>query len=348
VRLIAVDASGSATELLNETEYQKTWYFDPTQIIAFRRNDGVDVLVTDNADAALIHKQGTTVTVTALDDTSYMDLHVLGFAPTAAGMLAMYWKGDASTGTDETLTVLDTTSMEKTTRTFHGASGLLSTPSATGAWLSAERLDFASDCQTTGQTFDCGGGTPAVPSSSCTWHLDVWNIADKSFVTADPLLSLDVPATIAARCDDSTPAGLATYSSLFDLGLGLAGHHMATLDQHTQGLGLAMQAPIAAGMDGIQFELLSPTGSRIIDGTSSALRATSARYWLAARAENLFICGDDDCAMSNATSATAIHFPLMDALTVSAEAVALRPDGLALVGSINGNPLMQELVSCTH
>jgi len=138
VRLLAVDASGAATELLNETEYKKTWYFDPTQIIAFRRSDGVDVLVTDNADAALIHKQGTTVTVTALDDTSYMDLHVLGFAPTASGMLAMYWKGDASTGTDETLTVLDTTSMQKTTRTFRGASGLLSVPSATGAWLTAD------------------------------------------------------------------------------------------------------------------------------------------------------------------------------------------------------------------
>jgi len=346
VRLMAIDHAGVASELLNESEYTRNWSFDPTGVTAIRRSDGVDVLVSDDAHVTLIHKQGSTVTVTPLAETNYLDLHVLGFAPTSSGVLAMYWKGDRATGTDETLTAVDTLSMQKTTRVFHGDSGLVSVPSATGAWLTAERLDFASDCQPTGETVNCGGGTPAVPSSTCTWHLDVWNVKDTSFASADALVTFDVPATISARCDDDTPAGLATYPNTLGSGFGVGSHHAATLDQSTQGLALALQRPTAPNMRGVQFELLDASATRVIDGTTAPLPAGDSQSWLAVRGGNLFMCSGDVCAMSNANTATGFKFS-SSPTTVSVDGVALRPNGLALVGGINGNALMQQSVNCS-
>ncbi len=347
IRLLAVDKNGGASELLNESEYTPNWSFTPTEVVAIQNGDAVDVLVTDNADAALIHKQGTQVTLTPLAQTDFMDLHVLGFAPTASGTLAMYWKGDQSTGTDETLTVLDISSMQKTTRTFHGASGLVLTPHATGAWLSAERLDFDTDCQATGDTMSCGGGTDPVPTSTCTWHVDVWNVTSNSFTTADPLATFDAPATISARCSDSTPAGLATYPSSLGSGLGIGPHHAAALDQDTQGLALALQLLTMPNMRGVQFELLGPSGDPSIAGTTASLPVGNSQSWLAVRAGDVFMCSGDECAMSNASAATSFRFSSA-AMSVSVDAVALRADGLALIGGINGNPLLRQLVSCQH
>jgi hypothetical protein len=81
--------------------------------------------------------------------------------------------------------------------------------------------------------------------------------------------------------------------------------------------------------------------------TWASLPAGNSQSWLAVRAGNLFICSGDECAMSNASAATSFRFSSAP-MTVSVEGVALRPDGLALVGGINGNPLLQQLVSCKH
>jgi hypothetical protein len=348
LRLLAIDRDGTASELINETEYRPTWSFEPEEVFAFVGPNTVDLLVTDHADVALVHKQGTTVTITPLDETNFMDLHVLGFAQTASGMLALYWKGDRATGTDEILTAFDPSSMQKTTRTFHGDSGLVSITSASGAWLTAERLDATTDCQPTGQMIDCGGGETPVPSSDCTWHLDVWNITDKSFATADPALTVAIPATISPRCSDSTPLGLATYSTMFGDGPGVGSHHVTALDQRTQGLALAIQRPKGPGAPGLQFELLDASAKQVIDGTTTAFDSTEIGTWLAVRAGNLFLCSGDDCAMSTGSAASAFRFSLSQSMTVDARQVALRGDGLTLIGSINGNPLLQQHVSCLH
>ena len=349
IRLLAIDQSGNPSELINESEYQKNWFFEPEEVAAFVDTDGaVNLLVTDNADAGLIRKQGSTVSLTPLAETNFMDLHVLGFAHTASGVLAMYWKGDRATGTDEVLTAFDPMNGQQTTRTFHGDSGLVSITTATGAWLTAERLDTSVDCTPTGQTLDCGGGETPVPSSHCTWHLDVWNVTDKSFATADPAVTFDIPATISPRCSDSTPLGLATYSSTLGRAPGVGSHHIAALDQKTQGLALGIQRPLSAGMPGVQFELLDRTAKRTIDGTSAPLESLGDATWLAVRAGNLFLCSGDYCAMSTGSAATAFKFSSSQAMTVSVSQAALRPDGMLLIGSINGNPVIQQHVSCAH
>jgi hypothetical protein len=342
VRMLALDPDGAATELLNETEYQKNWPFDPDTVFALRRSDGVDVLVTDHTDAAFIHKQGTATTLTALGTTTVMDLEVLGFAPTTSGTLAMYTKASS-------FTVLDTATMQKTPRPPRGDGGFLVVPHSTGAWLTAERLDLATDCQDTGEVMTCGGGEPSVPRYACTWHVDVWNVKDTSFIDAEPLVTFDLPATISPYCGDDTPAGLATLRSDVGFGFGIGRHHAATLDQRTQGLALAFQYPQPSGTAGIALALIDQAGTRIIDRTTAALTATNGDSWLAVRADRLFMCGRTDCAMSDATTATAFRLPYeVGGTAVGARGVTLTPNGVRLIGTVNGNPLMSQLLNCTH
>src|SRR5262249_30275127 len=121
IRLIAVDTAGVSRELLNESEYKKTWPFDPTEVFAIETPDGVDMLVSDNATAALVHKAGGSVSVVGLGDTSYMDLHVLGFGPASFGLLAFVYQGESK----QTLRVLNVDTMATTTRDFAGPAGFL-------------------------------------------------------------------------------------------------------------------------------------------------------------------------------------------------------------------------------
>ena len=46
IRVVSVTPNGTAQVLLDETTYQKSWSFDPTDVLALRRSDGVDVLVS--------------------------------------------------------------------------------------------------------------------------------------------------------------------------------------------------------------------------------------------------------------------------------------------------------------
>jgi hypothetical protein len=344
LRLMAVGQDGSSTELLNETEYRGTWTSDLSEVTALRRSDGVDLLVSDNNHVAIIHKQSTTVTVTELDNSTYLDLHALGLAPTASGMLALYWKGKTD-GTDQTLTVYDVTTQKKWTRTFHGPSSMLSVAHSTGAWLTAERLNLATDCQDTGQTVNCAGGFAPVPSYACTWHLDVWNVTDTSVATADPLATFDVPATISPRCNDKTPAGLATYLPSFGWGTGFGLAHAIVLDPSDQALAIALYQKATTG-SGVRFEMLDLSGKRLIDGTTASLMIGNQLSWMTVLANHVFICGGDQCSMSDAMTATAFEFPYQSD-TVDPRGTVFTRDGVGLVGLSNGNTARIQQVHCT-
>ncbi len=344
VRLVALTSSGSSSELLNETEYNKNWSFDPTEVQALRTNSGVAVLVTDNAQATILQKDGSTVTVVGLQQTSNLDLHLLGFAPLSSGPLALYYQGDDTKAANETLTVLDITSMQKTTRVFSGPVNLSLVSSEAGAWLAAERLDLAKDCQDSGQVQTCSGGAPSVPVYSCTWHLDLWSVSSASVLQGAPLTTLDVPASISQRCDDMTPAGLATFSSTLGTGAGFAAHHAMAIDPVSNALAVVLQRASMPGAPGVQFEMVNASGARAVTGVTAAVSATNASSWLAVRASRIFMCGDHRCAVGDASGGTS--FTLDASLDLlGASGVMLLPDGIGLLGGTS--PSLQTL-SCTH
>ena len=77
VRVVSVTPGGTAQVLLDETTYQKSWSFDPNYVVAVRRSDGVDVLVSDQSFVVLVRKQGSSVRVVTLANSSGSDLTAL-------------------------------------------------------------------------------------------------------------------------------------------------------------------------------------------------------------------------------------------------------------------------------
>jgi hypothetical protein len=346
VRLVGIGADGTATELLNEMEYKRGWPFDPTELVAYRTSDGIELLVTDNANLALVSKHGSVVTSVGLADTSYMDLHVVGFVPTASGVLAVYFKGDPMNATPATLSAYDPTTQETATRTLQNDATPVITTHDKGAWLTTERLDLASDCQDSGDVVKCGGGEPDEPAYDCTWHLDVWSATDASFMTAEPLATLDAPANLSRRCGDDMPAGLSTYLYTMGDGIGFGGHHATAVDEKTGALAIAIQQSLGAGSPGVKFVMLDGTGQRLIDGTLAPLNGINESSWMAVLGGNPFICGSDECAMSVNGAGMGFRFPYSSDALSFPDAALHRPNGLGLLGGINGNPIWLELVDC--
>ena len=342
IRLVELDANGGMEQLLDEAEYKKNWSLDPTEVRAARRGTELDALVTDNAQMTLLRKRGGTVEVSGLERTSYMDLHVLGVA--AKSGLALYFKGDDTKALEETLSVVDMESLNPVTRTFKGPASLTVTSDASGAWLAAERLELDSDCSATGQMQNCSGGAAAVPIYNCTWHLDVWSTSSSDALQGPPLTTIDVPATISPNCDDSTPAGLATFPSTLGTGPGFGAHHALAIDPTDNTLAVAVQRAMGTGSPGVQFEKIASDGKRIFTGITAAVSAINASSWLAVRAGRIFLCGDYRCAVGDASGGHSFMFAAsLDLL--SARGIVLLPDGIGLIG--NSTPSLQQL-ACQH
>ncbi|MET0791825.1 MAG: hypothetical protein ABW061_09920 [Polyangiaceae bacterium] len=344
VRVVALTGEGTATELLNESEYTKNWSLDPTEVRALRTSSGVDVLVTDNARATFIQKDASTVSLVGLQQTNNLDLHVLGFAPLQPSPLALYYQGDETKAANETLTAFDVASMAKTTRVFAAPVSLTLVSSGSVAWLAAERLDLATDCQDSGQTQSCSGGAAAVPIYTCTWHLDVWKVSAASALQGSPLATVDVPASISQRCDDKTPAGLATFTSTLGMGAGFGAHHALAIDPTNDALAIVVQRASMPGSPGVQLEMMDTSGKRSITGITASLSAINASSWLAVRAGRIFVCGDSRCAVGDSSGGTSFSFDAsLDLL--SAQGILLPSDGIGLLGG--SAPSLQTL-SCKH
>jgi hypothetical protein len=188
---------------------------------------------------------------------------------------------------------------------------------------------------------NCSGGPAPVPIYNCTWHLDVWSAVSADALQGQPLLTIDVPAAIAATCGDSAPASLATLPAALGRGAGFSAHHALAIDPTDNTLAVALQVQVG-GSPGVQFEKITATGMRPISGVTASVSAFNASSWLATRAGRIFLCGDYNCAVADASGGKS--FKLDQTLNmVDTRGVLLLPDGIGLLGGLT--PSLQEL-SC--
>jgi hypothetical protein len=117
------------------------------------------------------------------------------------------------------------------------------------------------------------------------------------------------------------------------------------LDPSDQALAIALYQKATTG-SGVRFEMLDLSGKRLIDGTTASLMIGNQLSWMTVLANHVFICGGDQCSMSDAMTATAFEFPYQSD-TVDPRGTVFTRDGVGLVGLSNGNTARIQQVHCT-
>ncbi|HVV50698.1 MAG TPA: hypothetical protein VHO06_13615 [Polyangia bacterium] len=270
VRLVSATPDGTAEVLLDETTYQASWSFDPTNVVALRRTDGVDVLVSDDSFVVLVRKQGSSVRVVQLAQTDESDLTAMALAAGSNGTVAVFQEGHDTYGTNQKITAVDVdpliaaagatpanisiaqqvSGMALASRTFPAPAGALAVATPTQIWLTVERLDAATDCQDTGQTATCTGGNPAVPWLDCSWHLDAFKLGSGADLQSAPTATVDSEVFTHQACGSSTPVSTGSATS-----------YTPVVDPATGQLGLALDYAPTQTSAGLQFTVLGSSGT---------------------------------------------------------------------------------------
>jgi hypothetical protein len=313
VRVVSAPPGGTAQVLLDETTYQKSWSFDPNNVVALRRSDGIDVLVSDQSFVVLVRKQGSSVRVVELATSSGSDLTALALAAGTNGTLAVFQQGKDAYGTPQKITAVDVdpliaaagstpanislvqqvSAMTQATRSFTAPAGAAAVSTGTQVWLTTERLDATADCQSTGQTSTCSGGNPAVPWLNCAWHVDAFKLQSGADLQKAAAATADSHAWVHAACGSATPVNPGSINMSWPFGLGLGGHHASAVDPSTSQLALALAYQAASTDIGVQFTLVDPSGTSLISGVNEtvSLGDLTANPWIAARGGHVFYCG---------------------------------------------------------
>jgi hypothetical protein len=319
VRIVSVTPTGSSQVLLDETTYQPTWDSDPNHVMALRRSDGVDLLVSDKSSVALVRKQGSTVRAVQLASTDLRDLFAMGLTAGSSGTVVMFTRGEDVVGDPVAVTAVDVdpllaienpypsiekqiAQMSQAKRSFAPGAGAVAVFTPTQIWMTTERLDPTTDCKDTGETYACYQGNPPVPWLDCTWHVDAFRLTKAADLQAAPVATIDGRAYLHADCGDTTPVDPHNIPNNLGLGGGtndgISNHHVAAVDSATARLGLILNYQPAQTARGIQFALVDAAGHLAINGVTQVfdspnISTTNSFSWLGARNAHLFYCAGD-------------------------------------------------------
>jgi hypothetical protein len=358
VRLVSASSTGSSQVLLDETAYQPTWGFDWRSAVALRRSDGVDVLVSDRYSVALVHRQGSKVSVITLAESDNADLTAMALTVGSSGTLAMFGRGKDQPGAPEAVIAVDVdpflamvnpypsiakqiNAMPQAARTFTPTAGANALATPTAIWLTTERLDPATDCHDTGQTVFCGGGNPSVSLLDCAWHVDVFRLTKGADMQAAALATVTGRAYVQPECGATTPVNPHDIMENIGMGWGMSNNHGTGVDLVTSQLGVVLNYQSSLTSVGLQFALVDPSGHLSIDGvnqifTSSNISTTNSFSWTGVRSGHVFYCSGEvltDCWAADASAVST--FQLQD-VGVPRGTVRL-PDGFGVVEPMN-NP----------
>lgn len=321
VRVVSATPNGTAQVLLDETTYQKSWSFDPTDVLAIRRSDGVDVLVSDDSHVVLVRKQDSSVRVVELANTNESDLTAMALTNGSAGTLAVFQEGHDTYGTTQKVTAVDVdpliaaagttpanislaqqiSSMSQASRSFTGPAGAAAVSTPSQVWLTIKRLNATTDCQDTGQTATCSGGNPAVPWLDCASHVDAFKLQKGADLQAAPIATVDGRAVTHQACSDATPVNANSVA------------YVAAVDPATAQLGIALSYQPTQTASGLQFALISPSGAKLIDGVNETQPSSGGQSsWTIVRSGHLFVCSTNGVSATCwvATPSSATSFPL--------------------------------------
>jgi hypothetical protein len=282
IRLVSATPDGTAEVLLDETTYQPSWSFDPTDVVALRRADGVDVLVSDDSFVVLVRKQGSSVRVVQLAQTNESDLTAMALTAGTNGTVAVFQEGHDTYGTNQKITAVDVDSliaaagatpanisiaqqvsgMAQANRSFPSPAGALAVATPTQIWLTVERLNATTDCQDSGQTAACTGGAPAVPWLDCTWHLDAFKLGSGADLQSAPTATVDSEVFTHQACGSNTPVTAGSGTS-----------YTPAVDPATGQLGLALDYTPTQTSAGLQFTLLGSSGTPLFAGLNEVVPA---------------------------------------------------------------------------
>ena len=300
IRVVSATPGGTADVLLDETTYQASWSFDPTSVVALRRSDGVDVLVSDDSFVVLVRKQGSSVRVVQLAQTNDSDLTAMALTAGSSGTLVVFQQGHDTYGTNQKITAVDVdpliaaagatpanisiaqqvSGMAQANRSFPAPTGALAVATPTQIWLTVERLNATTDCQDTGQTAACTGGSPAVSWLDCTWHLDAFKLGSGADLQSAPTATVDSEVVTHQTCGSSMPVNTGSTAA-----------YTPTVDPATGQLGLALDYAPTQTSSGLQFTLLGPSGTPLFGNLNEVAPAGGpGGLWALVRGGHFFYC----------------------------------------------------------
>ena len=371
VRVVSATAAGTSQVLLDDTAYQRAWAFDPASVVALRRSDGVDVLVSDDSNVVLVRKKGPAITVVTLAQSDNSDLWAMALSAGSSGTLAVFGRGKDRAGSPLAVTAVDVdpfvsmtnpspsvaqqiAQMPQATRTFPPPSGAVAAATPTQIWLTTERINPTTDCHDTGQVATCSGGNPSVPWLDCTWHVDAFRLTKGSDLQAAPVATVDGRAYVHVNCGDTSPVSQLDINENLGFGANISGDHGAAVDPATSQLGLVLTYQSSPTMKGLQFALIDPSGSLPINGvvqviSDPSISISNSSSWVAARGGHVFYGAGglppSPMWMASATSAT---MSLLDFESVYG--TTQLADGIGLVGPMNNPDTSAWLqpLACTH
>jgi hypothetical protein len=299
IRLVSATPTGTAQVLLDETTYQASWSFDPTAVVAVRRSDGVDVLVSDDSFVVLVRKQGSSVRVVELASTNESDLTALALAAGTNGTLAVFEEGHDTHGTPQKITAVDVdpliaaagstppninlstkiSGMSQASRSFTAPAGAAAVMTPTQVWLTAKRLDATADCQATGQTATCSGGNPSVQWLNCAEHVDAFLLRSGADLQSAPTGTVDSSVYTHQTCGSTNPvdADSVGYSSAVDPASGQ--------------LGIVLAYVTTQSSPGLMFTILGSSGAPLFNRVNEPQAGGGpGGSWTLVRGGHLFYC----------------------------------------------------------
>jgi hypothetical protein len=348
VRVVALHYADEVVELLDETAYTPNWSFEPTRVFAARTSsDSVDVLVSDDSGVSLIVKPSfDPIRVVELAYTNFLDLRALAIG--RSGKVAFARGEDVQTlsvlnvrpllqanpaATDLTDAVEEALTSGSDAATFDVTTPvpLDAVPNGSGIWVTAERMDAATDCVPTGQMVPCGVGA-MVESFACKFRVEGWYV-----LSAEPFdqphTVLESNLTLAPACGTTEP-NLRFGSSL--VGRDETRHHLLASDLNLQGVVIATQnelVPTAPALrSALLFKMLA--GNPAEDLGELAVSDPWRDAWVAAGEGTSLACSGGRCVRLG-TPATTFAAPELDFTVLFALS---RPEAVYVWGRSNDTP----------
>jgi hypothetical protein len=338
VRVVGIRYDDLPEVLLSETDYTPTWS-EPTRVFATEDGLGrVDLLVSDQSSVAYVHESDSEppVRVVELAVTNLLDLNAValggfgnvvftrGEAPQSMSFFNARTVLTANpTGTDLT----DAVEREFTTNPgavrFELSSDipLNAAASNSGAWLTRERMDPATDCRPA-EPVPCSSG-PMLTVFDCTFHVDIWHLPDDRFPemprgTFDSELRV-VPPCGTTQSNFLTSTGLTQYD--------VERHHLLAANQTFPFAAIALQN------EDPQNPTLRPGFATVSNGLQ--LFATDlagldiSQRWQTGWITIGFACARGRCTNLDAHAPRQFDAPVLDFPVLGAVA---RPEGLVVYG----------------
>jgi hypothetical protein len=194
--------------------------------------------------------------------------------------------------------------MTQASRSFTAPAGAVAVATPTQVWLTVERLNAASDCQDSGQTAACTGGSPAVPWLDCTWHLDAFKLRSSADLQSVPTATVDSPVFTHQTCGSSTPVNTSSTAS-----------YASAVDPATGQLGLALDYAPTLTSSGLQFTLLDSSGAPLFGNLNEVtLSGGPGGLWALVRGGHFFYCFGSSldaftCWAAASSGLTSFDFP---------------------------------------